>query len=347
MTMFKFRSFSVAALALTVLACAPAPVGDLVTTQTTIHTASHWQVLAADAARQVSGMRESAVAEAARQAEIAKEPFSAPDLVLADDASFYVEPLDPAMPFARAFHDLLITNLVQNGANVALQKEGAYVVHYGVQPVYHEDIDPINLDAFSEVMVTVSLLDGGKLLMRRSKVYYVDDDEVFQYLAMVPPLPMTRYGTGGQDSLAVRPFAMVDGETALAYNQATPESMDLTVQAAPPPEVKAGPFTIYFAFDSAVLDGAAAKVVAEIADSQHQTGASVVITSGHADRAGSTGYNTALSRKRAQAVAEALNRADVRRSNMVVQFFGESRPAVPTGDGERRSENRRVEIYLR
>ena len=345
--MFRFRTLPMAALALGVLACSPAPVGHPMTAQTTMHTASHWQALAADTAKRITGLRDSAITEAARRAEIAGEPFTEPDVALADDVPFYVEPLDPAMPFARAFHELLITNLVQNGANVVLHGEDAYVVHYAVQPVRHDNTDTVNLDAFSEVMITVSLLDGGRLLMRRSRVYYVDDDEFFQYLATVPPLPISRYDSVGQVSLAVRPFAVVNGETALAYNQTAPESTNLTVQAAAPPDVKAGPFTVYFAFDSSDLDDAAAKVVAVIADSQRRTGASVVITSGHADRAGSVSYNTVLSRRRAEAVARALNGADVSRDNMVVEFFGESRPAVQTGDGERRPENRRVEIYLR
>ncbi|MCZ6606814.1 MAG: OmpA family protein [Alphaproteobacteria bacterium] len=331
--MFQFRTFPMAVLVLGVLACAPAPVGYPITAQSTIYTASHWQTLAADTAKRITGLRDSAINEAARLAEIAGEPFTEADFALADNVSFYVEPLDPAMPFARAFHELLITNLVQNGANVVLHKEDAYVVHYAVQPVRHDNTDTVNLDAFSEVMITVSLLDGGKLLMRRSRVYYVDDDEFFQYLATVPPLPISRYDSVGRVSLPVRQFAVVDGETALAYNQA-------------PPDVKAGPLTVYFAFDSTDLDDAAATVVAEIADSQRRSGASVVITSGHTDRAGSASYNTALSRRRAEAVARALNAADVSRDNMVVEFFGENRPAVPTDDGERRPENRRVEIYL-
>ncbi len=345
--MLKFRTLPMAALALGVLACSPAPMGHPMTTQTTMHTASHWQALAADTAKRITGLRDSAINEAARLAEIAGEPFTEPDFALADNVSFYVEPLDPAMPFGRAFHELLITNLVQNGANVVLHKENAYVVHYAVQPVRHNNTGTVNMDSFSEVMITVSLLDGGKLLMRRSRVYYVDDDEFFQYLATVPPLPISRYDSVGQVSLPVRSFALVDGETTLAYNQATPDSINLTVQAAVPPDVKAGPFTVYFAFDSSDLDDAAAKVVAEIADSQRQTGASVVITSGHTDRAGSASYNTSLSKRRAEAVARALNGSDVSRDKMVVEFFGENRPAVATGDGERRPENRRVEIYLR
>ena len=330
--MFQFRTFPMAVLVLGVLACAPAPVGYPITAQSTIYTASHWQTLAADTAKRITGLRDSAINEAARLAEIAGEPFIEPDFALADNVSFYVEPLDPAMPFGRAFHELLMTNLVQNGANVVLHKEDAYVIHYAVQPVRHDNT--ATLGDFSEVMITVSLLDGGKLLMRQSEVYYVDDDEFFQYLATVPPLPISRYDSVGQVSLPVRQFAVVDDETALAYNQAAPD-------------VKAGPLTVYFAFDSTDLDDAAAKVVAEIADGQRRSGANVVITSGHTDRAGSASYNTALSRRRAEAVARALNGADVSRDKMVVEFFGETRPAVATGDGERRPENRRVEIYLR
>ena len=345
--MFQLRTLPMAVLALGVLACSPTPVGHPMTAQTTMHTASHWQALAADTAKQITGLRDSAINEAARLAETAGEPFTEPDFALADNVSFYVEPLDPAMPFARAFHELLITYLVQNGADVVLHKEDAYVVHYAVQPVRHDNTDTVNLDVFSEVMITVSLLDGGKLLMRRSRVYYVDDDEFFQYLATVPPLPISRYDSVGRVSMPVRSFAVVDGETTLAYNQAAPDSINLTVQAAVPPDVKAGPFTVYFAFDSADLDDAAAKVVAKIADSQRRTSASVVITAGHTDRAGSASYNTSLSKRRAEAVARALNGADVSRDNMVVEFFGENRPAVPTDDGERRPENRRVEIYLR
>ena len=283
--MFKFRTLPMAALALGVLACSPTPVAHPLTSQTTIHTASHWQALAADTAERISSLRDSAINEAARLAEIAGEPFIEPDFALADNVSFYVEPLDPAMPFGRAFHELLMTKLIQSGANVVLHKEDAYVVHYAVQPVRHDNTDTLNLAAYSEIMITVSLLDGGKLLMRQSQVYYVEDDEFFQYLATVPPLPISRYDSVGRVSLPVRSFSMVDGETTLAYNQATPDSINLTVQAAVPPDVKAGPFTVFFAFDSSDLDDAAARVVAEIADSQRRTGASVVITSGHTDRA--------------------------------------------------------------
>jgi opacity protein-like surface antigen len=68
---------------------------------------------------------------------------------------------------------------------------------------------------------------------------------------------------------------------------------------------------------------------------------------GHADRSGTPQYNQRLSERRAQAVAAELERRGVARSNMAIQAFGESRPLVPTADGVREPQNRRVEIVLR
>ena len=68
---------------------------------------------------------------------------------------------------------------------------------------------------------------------------------------------------------------------------------------------------------------------------------------GHADTSGTQRYNQDLSRRRAQAVASELVRLGVPREAITVQAFGESRPLVPTGDGVREPQNRRVEIVLR
>jgi outer membrane protein OmpA-like peptidoglycan-associated protein len=46
-------------------------------------------------------------------------------------------------------------------------------------------------------------------------------------------------------------------------------------------------------------------------------------------------------------VASELERRGIQRSNISVQAFGESRPLVPTADGVREPQNRRVEIVLR
>jgi len=50
---------------------------------------------------------------------------------------------------------------------------------------------------------------------------------------------------------------------------------------------------------------------------------------------------------RAEAVAAELTRRGVPRTEMIIQAFGESRPLVPTADGVREPQNRRVEIIVK
>jgi outer membrane protein OmpA-like peptidoglycan-associated protein len=61
---------------------------------------------------------------------------------------------------------------------------------------------------------------------------------------------------------------------------------------------------------------------------------------------GSKGYNQRLSERRANAVAGALERLGVQRSDMMVAGRGMDDPRVPTPIGVREPQNRRVEILF-
>ena len=61
---------------------------------------------------------------------------------------------------------------------------------------------------------------------------------------------------------------------------------------------------------------------------------------------GTEAYNQGLSEQRAQNVARALVARGVPESALDVQWFGETRPRVPTADGVREPQNRRVEIVF-
>jgi outer membrane protein OmpA-like peptidoglycan-associated protein len=64
----------------------------------------------------------------------------------------------------------------------------------------------------------------------------------------------------------------------------------------------------------------------------------------HTDTAGSAPANLALSRRRAQVIADLLVAHGVDRGKIVQEAHGESRPAVPTGDGVSEPLNRRAVI---
>ena len=65
---------------------------------------------------------------------------------------------------------------------------------------------------------------------------------------------------------------------------------------------------------------------------------------GHSDRSGSQAVNRAGGLKRAQAVRMELEKRGIPRNAMSVTSFGEDRPLVPTEDGVREVQNRRVVI---
>ncbi|MCS6891762.1 MAG: OmpA family protein [Rhodovarius sp.] len=115
---------------------------------------------------------------------------------------------------------------------------------------------------------------------------------------------------------------------------------------APVQEV-ARTYLVFFDWDRADLTDRARQIIAEAAEARTRVRSTRIEVSGHADRSGSPQYNQALSMRRAQAVAAELERRGVPRSEMVIQAFGETRPLVPTADGVREPQNRRVEIVLR
>jgi outer membrane protein OmpA-like peptidoglycan-associated protein len=67
---------------------------------------------------------------------------------------------------------------------------------------------------------------------------------------------------------------------------------------------------------------------------------------GHADRSGSARYNDRLSRRRANAVKRGLISNGVPEKDIIIYAHGEREPLVPTRDGVREPQNRRVEIAL-
>lgn len=69
-----------------------------------------------------------------------------------------------------------------------------------------------------------------------------------------------------------------------------------------------------------------------------------VLIAGHTDERGSREYNVALGERRANAVAQIMHMAGVRRNQMRVVSYGKERPANLGHDEESHAQNRRVEL---
>jgi len=116
---------------------------------------------------------------------------------------------------------------------------------------------------------------------------------------------------------------------------------------APVVQQVARTYLVFFDWNRADLTDRARQILADAAAARTTVRSTRIEVSGHADRSGSDAYNQALSMRRAEAVAAELTRRGVPRAEMVIQAFGESRPLVPTADGVREPQNRRVEIVLK
>jgi outer membrane protein OmpA-like peptidoglycan-associated protein len=131
-----------------------------------------------------------------------------------------------------------------------------------------------------------------------------------------------------------------------AFNTPAPAPVMVAAPAATTPDV-ARTYLVFFDWDRADLTDRARQIVAEAASAAPRVQSTRIEVAGHADRSGTPQYNQRLSQRRADAVAAELVRRGVARNAITVTAFGESRPLVPTADGVREPQNRRVEIVLR
>jgi len=129
-------------------------------------------------------------------------------------------------------------------------------------------------------------------------------------------------------------------ETAMGQISARP--------AAPAPAAAstARPFLIFFDWDRSNINDSARPTINEITSTIKANPNANVRIAGHADKSGTDRYNDALSRRRADAVLNALTQQGLQRSRATVESFGESRPLVDTPDGVREPQNRRVEVNI-
>lgn len=123
--------------------------------------------------------------------------------------------------------------------------------------------------------------------------------------------------------------------------------------AAPAPAPKAAErmaatYTVNFDFDSDAITADASAIIAEAGMAIDEMKARTVILSGYTDRAGSEAYNLKLADRRNKSVLGALEIRSNKKIMGLTEFkvYGETENLVPTADGVKEPENRRVKIEI-
>jgi Cu-Zn family superoxide dismutase len=104
------------------------------------------------------------------------------------------------------------------------------------------------------------------------------------------------------------------------------------------------PYRLFFDWGKPELTRDAEATLAEVVAAYRSVGPSRIEIAGHTDRSGSDAVNLAASRRRAEAVKAYLVAEGIPAAVLRVSAYGERNPIVPTEDGVREAQNRRVEI---
>ena len=110
------------------------------------------------------------------------------------------------------------------------------------------------------------------------------------------------------------------------------------VDAAP------GNYLVFFNSNSASLAPEGTEIVRKAAMAPGDRRPAHIVATGHTDSSGSAIYNQDLSERRATAVKDALVLQGIRADSITTVGKGKTDPLVPTEDGVREPQNRRVEI---
>jgi OOP family OmpA-OmpF porin len=132
------------------------------------------------------------------------------------------------------------------------------------------------------------------------------------------------------------------------YNFGQAAAAVVAPAAAPAPAAEVSrSYLVFFDWDKATLTDRARQIVSEAAANSTRVQYTRLEVNGYTDTSGTARYNQGLSVRRAQAVAAELVKDGVPKSAISIQGFGETHLLVPTGEGVREPQNRRVEIIIR
>jgi outer membrane protein OmpA-like peptidoglycan-associated protein len=101
---------------------------------------------------------------------------------------------------------------------------------------------------------------------------------------------------------------------------------------------------VFFDFNKSDLTPQAVTIVNQAAANAGPAKVTRLTVTGHTDTVGSDAYNMRLSKRRAEAVASELEAKGIPSGEIALFAKGKRDPLVPTGDGVKEPQNRRVEI---
>lgn len=165
------------------------------------------------------------------------------------------------------------------------------------------------------------------------------------------------YADGSKRQASLRSHSLL---ATLTYNFGSssqamaPEPAPVPAAAAPPPPppppapvaavCNKGPFIVFFDWNKADISLEASSILDSAVQAYGNCGTVPIMLAGYTDSSGSAQYNVGLSTRRAAAVESYLTGRGIAAGTIATHAYGEANQRVPTADGVRELQNRRVEI---
>jgi iron complex outermembrane receptor protein len=135
----------------------------------------------------------------------------------------------------------------------------------------------------------------------------------------------------------------------LRYDFTAPDAPAAPSAYVPPPAVAVAPsvphsYLVFFDFNKSDLTPQAVSIVNQAAANAGPAKVTQLTVTGHTDTVGSDAYNMRLSRRRAESVAAQLEKDGIASSEIQIVAKGKRDLLVPTADGVKEPQNRRVQI---
>jgi outer membrane protein OmpA-like peptidoglycan-associated protein len=105
-----------------------------------------------------------------------------------------------------------------------------------------------------------------------------------------------------------------------------------------------GPYIVFFDWNKSDITPQAATILDSAIQAYGNCGTAAITLAGYTDRSGTPKYNLGLSARRNASVRAYLTSHGVSDGVITATAYGEANPRVPTADGVRELQNRRVEI---
>ncbi len=229
------------------VACSPVPDPFPLTGQAVVGGASRWESMAQHAAEQIEGCLQGRDYQVHWWDDEVRKPYCFTDVSGLSGVPIYVELVDSAMPFARAFHDFLTTELLDIDLSVTLDPTDALIVRTRVQFVDRNkaaSMDPVpgfftllttSIWAFevtnlprmvgigaltdlvsssskygkAQVIVTITLTDGDQIVTQTAEAYYIKDVDAAQFASGAPVADLLSPRKSGAEPPPVRTFDIV------------------------------------------------------------------------------------------------------------------------------------------